>query len=95
VAVQAGTNKVAGGGGRSQGACSRRTPANIVAVRPLKDGVIGGFRSDRGDAPAFHYQSARPADAGTGRVVVIAVPSGISRGGKRAVRESATHAGAP
>src|SRR6266566_1907303 len=70
-----------------------RTPANIVAVRPLKDGVIADFEVT--EAMLRHFISkvhnrkvrARPR-------VVIAVPSGITEVEKRAVRESATHAGA-
>src|SRR6266576_1169619 len=70
-----------------------RTPANIVAVRPLKDGVIADFEVT--EAMLRHFitkvhgrrMRARPR-------VVIAVPSGITEVEKRAVRESATHAGA-
>ena len=70
-----------------------RTPANIVAVRPLKDGVIADFEVT--EAMLRHFITkvhgrrvkARPR-------VVIAVPSGITEVEKRAVRESATHAGA-
>src|SRR5256886_3922052 len=71
-----------------------RTPANVVALRPLKDGVISDFEVT--EAMLRHFISkvhnrrrvrARPR-------VVIAVPSGITEVEKRAVRESATHAGA-
>src|SRR5256885_120541 len=70
-----------------------RTPANIVAVRPLKDGVIADFEVT--EAMLRHFitkvhgrrMRAKPR-------VVIAVPSGITEVEKRAVRESATHAGA-
>src|SRR5262245_61636946 len=70
-----------------------RTPANIVAVRPLRDGVIADF--DVTEAMLRHFISkvhnrrvrVRPR-------VVIAVPSGITEVEKRAVRESAKHAGA-
>jgi len=47
VAVQAGTNKVLAVGDEAKRMLGR-TPANIVAVRPLKD------------ASTFHYQSAQP-----------------------------------
>jgi molecular chaperone DnaK (HSP70) len=60
VAVQAGTNKVLAVGDEAKRMLGR-TPANIVAVRPLKRWRDCGFRSDRGDAAAFHHQSARPA----------------------------------
>ena len=93
VAVQAGTNKVLAVGDEAKRMLGR-TPANIVAVRPLKDGVISDFEVT--EAMLRHFISkvhnrrrvrARPR-------VVIAVPSGITEVEKRAVRESAAHAGA-
>ncbi len=92
VAVQAGTNKVLAVGDEAKRMLGR-TPANIVAVRPLKDGVIADFEVT--EAMLRHFitkvhgrrMRARPR-------VVIAVPSGITEVEKRAVRESATHAGA-
>jgi len=93
VAVQAGTNKVLAVGAEAKRMLGR-TPANIVAVRPLKDGVISDFEVT--EAMLRHFISkvhnrrrvrARPR-------VVIAVPSGITEVEKRAVRESAAHAGA-
>src|SRR5450631_3266402 len=70
-----------------------RTPSNIVAIRPLKDGVIADFEITEAMLRHFIMKvhgrrvRARPR-------VVIAVPSGITEVEKRAVRESATHAGA-
>ncbi|HAF03778.1 MAG TPA: rod shape-determining protein, partial [Spartobacteria bacterium] len=92
VAVQAGTNKVLAVGDEAKRMLGR-TPSNIVAVRPLKDGVISDFEVT--EAMLRHFISkvhnrrvrARPR-------VVIAVPSGITEVEKRAVRESANHAGA-
>ncbi|HEY0368916.1 MAG TPA: rod shape-determining protein [Chthoniobacterales bacterium] len=94
VAVQAGTNKVLAVGDEAKRMLGR-TPSNIVAVRPLKDGVIADFEVT--EAMLRHFidkvhnrrmgMKARPR-------VVIAVPSGITEVEKRAVRESATHAGA-
>ena len=92
VAVQAGTSKVLAVGDEAKRMLGR-TPANIVAVRPLKDGVIADFEVT--EAMLRHFITkvhnsrvrARPR-------VVIAVPSGITEVEKRAVRESATHAGA-
>jgi rod shape-determining protein MreB len=92
VAVQAGTNKVVAVGDEAKRMLGR-TPANIVAMRPLKDGVIADFEVT--EAMLRHFISkvhngklrAKPR-------LVIAVPSGITEVEKRAVRESATHAGA-
>jgi len=87
VAVQAGTNRVLAVGDEAKRMLGR-TPANIVAVRPLKDGVIADFEVT--EAMLRHFITkvhnrrvkARPR-------VVIAVPSGITEVEKRAVRESA------
>jgi len=92
VAVQAGTNRVLAVGDEAKRMLGR-TPSNIVAVRPLKDGVIADFEIT--EAMLRHFISkvhnrrrmVRPR-------VVIAVPSGITEVEKRAVKDSATHAGA-
>ena len=94
VAVQAGTNKVLAVGDEAKRMLGR-TPANIVAVRPLKDGVIADFEVTEAMLRHFitkvHSRRAlfRPRPR-----VVIAVPSGITEVEKRAVKESAQHAGA-
>jgi len=92
VAVQQGTNKVLAVGDEAKRMLGR-TPGNIVAIRPLKDGVIADFEIT--EAMLRHFISkvhnrrrmVRPR-------VVIAVPSGITEVEKRAVKDSATHAGA-
>src|SRR5476651_531322 len=92
VAVQAGTNKVLAVGDEAKRMLGR-TPGNIVAIRPLKDGVIADFEIT--EAMLRHFISkvhnrrkmVRPR-------VVIAVPSGITEVEKRAVKDSATRAGA-
>ncbi len=70
-----------------------RTPGNIVAIRPMKDGVIADFEIT--EAMLRHFIRAvhnrrtlvRPR-------IIICVPSGITQVEKRAVRESAESAGA-
>ena len=92
VAVQAGTSKVLAVGDEAKRMLGR-TPGNIVAIRPLKDGVIADFEIT--EAMLRHFISkvhnrrkmVRPR-------VVIAVPSGITEVEKRAVKDSATRAGA-
>src|ERR1700712_5976091 len=92
VAVQAGTSKVLAVGDEAKRMLGR-TPANIVAVRPLKDGVIADFEVTEAmlrhfiDKGQHRRKMVRPR-------VVIAVPSGITEVEKRAVEESAMHAGA-
>src|SRR6188474_2854035 len=92
VAVQAGTNRVLAVGDEAKRMLGR-TPANIVAVRPLKDGVIADFEVT--EAMLRHFiQKVHGRRVRAKPRVVIAVPSGITEVEKRAVRESATHAGA-
>ena len=70
-----------------------RTPGNIVAIRPMRDGVIADFdvteRMLRYFIEKVHNRRRllRPR-------IIIAVPSGITQVEKRAVRESAESAGA-
>ncbi len=96
VAVHAGSNKVHAVGDEAKRMLGR-TPASIIAVRPLKDGVIADFEVTEAmlrhfiekvhSRRRFFMPKPRPR-------VVIAVPSGITEVEKRAVRESALHAGA-
>ena len=70
-----------------------RTPGNIVAIRPMRDGVIADFEVT--EAMLNHFirkvhnrrKFVRPR-------IIIAVPSGITQVEKRAVKESAESAGA-
>ena len=71
-----------------------RTPANIVAVRPLKDGVIADFEIVEAMLRHFigkvHDQfpfTPRPR-------VIVGVPSGVTEVEKRAVQDAAINAGA-
>jgi len=70
-----------------------RTPGNIVATRPIKDGVIADFEVTEA---MLRYFIARVHNRSTlvRPRIVIAVPSGITEVEKRAVRESAMSAGA-
>ena len=69
-----------------------RTPANIVAVRPLKDGVISDYDVTERMLKYFIRKSC-----GSGRFfrpkIMVCVPSGVTEVEKRAVREAATQAG--
>src|ERR1700680_4042037 len=86
VAVQAGTNKVLAVGDEAKRMLGR-TPSNIVAVRPLKDGVIADFEVT--EAMLRHFISKVHNRRVRGRARgVNAVPSGVKGGGKSAVRES-------
>src|SRR3977135_1524713 len=89
VAVQQGTNKVLAVGDEAKRMLGR-TPGNIVAIRPLKDGVIADFEVT--EAMLRHFISKVHNRKWVRPRVVIAVPSGITEVEKRTVRESAAHA---
>ncbi|MDL5048071.1 rod shape-determining protein [Oscillatoria amoena NRMC-F 0135] len=92
VAVYQGTRKVLAVGDEAKRMLGR-TPGNIVAVRPLKDGVIADFEVTEEMLRHFMNKVAKNRKFIRPRVV-IAVPSGITEVEKRAVRESAMNAGA-
>jgi rod shape-determining protein MreB len=69
-----------------------RTPGEIITVRPLKDGVIADF--ELAEQMIRHFiRRALPTRIPRPRIA-ICVPSGITEVEKRAVRDSAEHAGA-
>ncbi len=95
VAVERDTNKILAVG-REAKEMLGRTPAEISAIRPMKDGVIADFEVtelmlreyiSRVQGDRFLSKLVRPR-------VIISVPSGITEVEKRAVRDSAEHAGA-
>ena len=92
VAIHSGTNEVLAVGDDAKRMLGR-TPGNIVAIRPLRDGVIADF-----DVAAamlrYFINKANNGRRGSNPRVVIAVPSGITEVERRAVRESAEEAGA-
>lgn len=70
-----------------------RTPANVIAVRPLRDGVIADF--DTAELMLKHF--IRRVHEGKTLVsprIVIGIPSGVTGVERRAVMEAAAHAGA-
>jgi len=92
VAIEKGTSHVLAVGDEAKRMLGR-TPGNIVAIRPMKDGVIADFEITEAMLRYFikrvHHRKVlvRPR-------VVIAIPSGITEVEKRAVRDSAERAGA-
>ena len=70
-----------------------RTPGNITAIRPLKDGVIADFDVTEKMLHYFINKVHRRRTLVRPRIV-IGVPSGITQVEKRAVRDSAMQAGA-
>ncbi|MFW6152532.1 MAG: rod shape-determining protein [Verrucomicrobiota bacterium] len=92
VAIQAGTKRILAVGDEAKRMLGR-TPGNIVAVRPMKAGVIADFEITEAMLRYFikrvhnRKKMVRPR-------IIIAVPSDITEVEKRAVKDSATHAGA-
>jgi rod shape-determining protein MreB len=70
-----------------------RTPGNIVAIRPMKDGVIADFEITEAMLRHFIRKVHKRRSLIRPRII-ICVPSGITQVEKRAVRESAESAGA-
>ena len=94
VAIQAGSKRVLAVGEEAKRMLGR-TPGNIVAIRPMKSGVIADFDIteamikyfiDKVCPPRFYSKYAKPR-------LVVAVPSGITEVEKRAVEEAAHDAG--
>ena len=91
VAIQTGTSHVLAVGEEAKRMLGR-TPGNIQAIRPMKDGVIADFEITEAMLRYFiqkvhNRRFVKPR-------VIVAVPSGITEVEKRAVKDSATHAGA-
>ena len=70
-----------------------RTPGNIVAIRPLKDGVIADFEITEAMLRYF-IQKIHNRKTLVRPRIIICVPFGVTEVEKRAVRESAESAGA-
>jgi len=92
VAVERGTSKVLAVGHEAKRMLGR-TPGNIVAIRPMKDGVIADFEITEAMLRYFikkvHHRRVLVKPR-----ILIAIPSGITEVEKRAVRDSAERAGA-
>lgn len=92
VAIEKGNNQVLAVGEEAKRMLGR-TPGNITAIRPMKDGVIADFEITEAMLRYFikrvHNRRVfvRPR-------MIIAIPSGITEVEKRAVKDSAMHAGA-
>ena len=92
VAIERGTSRVLAVGEEAKRMLGR-TPGNIIAIRPMKDGVIADFEITEAMLRYFikkvHHRKVlvRPR-------IVIAIPSGITEVEKRAVKDSAERAGA-
>ncbi|MBP1561197.1 MAG: rod shape-determining protein [Oscillospiraceae bacterium] len=70
-----------------------RTPGSIVAVRPLKDGVIADFEITTTMLQEFIKKALKGAFFSKAHVI-ICIPSGVTAVERRAVKEAAENAGA-
>src|SRR6056297_889653 len=71
-----------------------RTPGSIVAIRPIKDGVIADFEVTQSMLRYFITKSTGHKKSFIRPRIIICVPYGITQVEKRAVKESAHSAGA-
>ncbi len=70
-----------------------RTPGNVIALRPLRDGVIADF--DTAELMLKHFiQRVHEGKALVSPRIVIGIPSGVTGVERRAVMEAASQAGA-
>ena len=93
VAIKSGSGEVLAVGDDAKRMLGR-TPGNISAIRPLKDGVITDFELT--EAMLKHFiQKVQPRRGAAARTrLVVAVPSGITEVEKRAIKEASARAGA-
>ena len=70
-----------------------RTPGNIVAIRPLKDGVIADFDVTQTMLKKF-IEKVSPKSTFTNPRIVVCFPSGVTEVEKRAIDEATKTAGA-
>ena len=92
VAIQKSTHTVLAVGEEAKRMLGR-TPGNIVAIRPMKDGVIADFEITE-DMLRYFIKKIHNRKVFVRPRMVIAIPSGITEVEKRAVKDSAEHAGA-
>jgi rod shape-determining protein MreB len=92
VAIQRDTGKVLKVGKNAK-IMVGRTPGNIVAIRPMKDGVIADFNYTEAMLRYF-IQKVHNRKSLIRPRIIISVPSGVTQVERRAVRDSAQSAGA-
>src|SRR5947209_9341939 len=90
VAINKVTNQVEAVGKEAKDMLGR-TPGNIVAIRPMKDGVIADFTVTE-KMLTYFIQKAHSRKVLVHPRIVIGVPSGITQVEKRAVQDSAYRA---
>ena len=92
VAVDSRTNEVLAVGARAKEMIGK-TPGSIVAVRPLKDGVIADYMVTAKMLQHFIKTSVKPGFFSRQRVI-ICLPTGVTEVERKAVEDAAYQAGA-
>ena len=93
VAIQVNTGKVLAVGEEAKQMIGR-TPGNIVAIRPMKDGVIADFDVTQSMIKYFIGKALNGKNTFLKPRVVISIPTGCTTVEERAVREAALAGGA-
>ena len=93
VAVEKNTKKILAVGEEAKQMLGR-TPGNILAIRPVKDGVIADFDVTQSMLKYFIDKAVKNKSIFSRPRVVICVPSGVTTVEERAIREAAIAAGA-
>ena len=91
VAINTRTNKVLAVGNEAKEMIGR-TPGNIMAIRPMKDGVIADFDITQSMLKYFIKKAMSQSRFGRPRVIVC-VPSGVTEVEKRAVEDATMQVG--
>ena len=92
VAIRKGINKVLAVGSEAKRMLGR-TPADIVAIKPMKDGVISDFEVTE-DMLKYFIRKGHSRRTFVRPRIIVCVPSGVTEVEKRAVKDTAVHAGA-
>lgn len=92
VAIQKDSKKVLAVGEEAKRMIGR-TPGNIVAIRPMKEGVIADFDITK-EMLMYFIKKAAAKGLGIHPRIVVCVPSGVTEVEKRAVEEATRQAGA-
>ncbi len=93
VAIQSDTHQVLAVGEEAKQMIGR-TPGNIIAIRPMKDGVIADFDVTQNMLRYFINKALGNKNFLVKARVVVSVPTGVTAVEERAVREAALQAGA-
>ncbi len=93
VAINTQTNAILATGDQAKDMIGR-TPGNIIAIRPMKDGVIADFDTTQAMLRDFIRKALPSSLLPTKPRVVVCVPSGVTEVEKRAVIEATISAGA-